>query len=60
MAAFKELRELHAAMPPEAFNNDHVYKQNLNQVRDRNELGICTYALHKSILIPEATLPSTL
>jgi cyclophilin family peptidyl-prolyl cis-trans isomerase len=34
MAAFNEEGKDHAAMPPEAFNDDHVYKQNLNQVHD--------------------------
>jgi len=45
MAAFEEVRRKHAAMPPEAFNNDSVYKQNLNEVRDWNELRICAYHL---------------
>jgi hypothetical protein len=34
MASFNEAGKDHAAIPPEAFNDDHLYKQNLNQVHD--------------------------
>jgi hypothetical protein len=33
MGAFDAVRREHAAMPAEAYNDDHVYKQKLNQVR---------------------------
>ena len=33
MGAFDAVRSVHAAMPADAYNNDHVYKENLNQVR---------------------------
>jgi hypothetical protein len=33
MDAFDAVRREHAAMSAEAYNNDHVYKQKLNQVR---------------------------
>jgi hypothetical protein len=33
MCAFDAVRREHAAMPAEAYNDDHVYKQKLNQVR---------------------------
>ena len=33
MGAFDAVRREHAAMSAEAYNNDHVYKQKLNQVR---------------------------
>ena len=33
MGAFDAVRIAHAAMSAEAYNDDHVYKQKLNQVR---------------------------
>jgi hypothetical protein len=33
MGAFDAVRSAHAAMSAEAYNDDHVYKQKLNQVR---------------------------
>jgi hypothetical protein len=33
MGAFDAVRSVHAAMPADAYNKDHVYKENLNQVR---------------------------
>jgi hypothetical protein len=33
MGAFDAVRREHAAMSAEAYNDDHVYKQKLNQVR---------------------------
>ena len=33
MGAFDAVRREHAAMAAEAYNDDHVYKQKLNQVR---------------------------
>jgi hypothetical protein len=33
MDAFDAVRRAHAAMSAEAYNDDHVYKQKLNQVR---------------------------
>jgi hypothetical protein len=33
MGAFDAVRSVHAAMTAEAYNDDPVYKQNLNQVR---------------------------
>ena len=43
MRAFDAVRREHAAMDAEAYNDDHVYKQKLNQVRDIDvkRLGYC-------------------
>ncbi len=32
MGSFNAVRRKHAAMPADAYNNDHVYKENLNEV----------------------------
>ena len=48
MGAFDAVRREHAAMSAEAYNDDHVYKQKLNQVR-ASEQGMCTEFQGRSV-----------
>jgi cell fate (sporulation/competence/biofilm development) regulator YlbF (YheA/YmcA/DUF963 family) len=55
MDAFDAVQRQHAAMSAEAYNDDHVYKQKLNQVRvikrrkERNEGIMCLMCTHDHI-----------
>ena len=63
MDAFDAVRREHAAMSAEAYNDDHVYKQKLNQVRvmkrrkERKEGIMCSMCTddHISRTISEVT-----